>query len=1365
MKCKQFYHGGMPMNNRDKIMNVISYLISVKNLGLKSITDICEYEKVFWQKELLEDGCDIRTKKDNEQWIEINKSSGSVYDEFFKLYLKLQKSDEQLEIVFGYGFLLWGKSNKKIAHPLFTVKTELIFDRKDTKIILKPIKNKINLEVEILKGLDIKNIEHIMKIKTEMEKCNVDLCNVKHLEKFLKDIIECLDSSNMEYKKIEEDWVGISNLPIDNKPIFYSEPLVLIRKVNNRPWKKELIKMLDKVGKGEEIPPSIEALVDEGFSVNSNTYTDEWSKIADNLLFPLPYNKEQGEIVKRLSENFGVVVQGPPGTGKSHTIVNLICHLVAHGKRVLVTSQRENPLRLILNNVPENIRPLCMSLAGNELKSLNQLEYSIKKITESLHYDIYDLKKEWEDLEKDLKDCKSRQKSLYIKLKEEEEVENGNINYGGKAHKLLTIAKWLKETEVQYDWIEDSIDTSKRPPITDAKFSRLLYLISNTNKEEMMAFNQIGGFLYSIPNYNELLENIRIIIYIQSNYNYYKSNVKDWSISYNSEYDYDHITRLLENTKNFLKEIEGTWLKNVLNCVKKGEFTKAVFQQTILKCNYYIKKILSIKKELSGHAVEIPKDMDMFQLAEKMDIIYNQFKEKGKINKFFKIFHSDCQEILEKCSIDLKPIETKEQCKLVKLYIDQYSTEISLKNIWNSTMREYECEEIEKLDLNTLASLEDEINKIDIIANWNSKVKANIIIAMKKIAFLNELDWYSKETYDYLKKGLLSIKYISQYENLKADLSNLERIISNVKGFEEIVIAIKDLDIQLLSSSYKKITKLKENADNIREVQYLLQIIYEDCPILVDKLINDEDRLNMLTNYKKFSIAWLWKQLDTILKKAHRFRIEDIEKEINKEKENENKIVRECLSKKSWYNQIIKVEENQKRSLYSWMEAIKRVGKGKGKNSINYMKLAQKEMENFKDIAPVWIMPINKVIESFSLSQNMFDVVIIDESSQCDIFAISALFRAKKAVIVGDDNQISPEAIGVDSNKIQGLIDMYLKDIPNSEWFDMQTSLYSTALRIMPNRIMLKEHFRCVPEIIEFSNKLCYSGEVIPLRRSNIYENLGAPIKVVKVEGNRDLSKSINVKEAEALVNKIEECCLDERYNNMTMGVISLLGDAQCELIENLLKEKIGEKEIINRKLLCGNAYSFQGDERDVMFLSMVISNNVKFTALTKESDIRRFNVASSRARNQMWVFHSVDFKSLNEKCVRAKFLNYCMNFGKNNSNKSINLKSIFESQLQKDVYRAIKEKGYDVKPQVTMGKYKMDFVIDGLSNKIAIQCDGDKMDSENWEEKYQKKACLERVGWEFLTVNGSEFYRRPEETIKGLLEKIEKIKNKKGIA
>lgn len=410
-------------------------------------------------------------------------------------------------------------------------------------------------------------------------------------------------------------------------------------------------------------------------------------------------------------------------------------------------------------------------------------------------------------------------------------------------------------------------------------------------------------------------------------------------------------------------------------------------------------------------------------------------------------------------------------------------------------------------------------------------------------------------------------------------------------------------------------------------------------------------------------------------------------------------------------------------------------------------------------------MPINRVMENLKLTDNLFDVVIVDESSQSDISAITVLMRAKKAVIVGDEKQISPEAIGKDHAIVETLISTYLEDIPHAEWFDLKTSLYNTALRVFPSRLLLKEHFRCVPEIIGFSNELCYSNEIIPLRRIEEKEKVGPFIVMSKVIGGyKDKTKALNVLEAESIVNQIVKCCSNERYKNMTMGVISLLGDVQAELILNMLVEKLGMEEILRRRLICGDAYSFQGDERDVMFLSMVIANNAKFAALTKDSDIRRFNVAASRARNQMWLFHSVDLEDLSEKCVRYALLKYCIE--ENEPKKEIKSDNhLLLNDFEENIGRYIKENGYKITPKVKVGKYIIDFVVetdsslsasDENNKKIAVKCIGMTGDEDyDWQKQYEMQMCLERVGWEFYKIRASEFYRNPTIVMDRLIQKL----------
>ena len=139
-------------------------------------------------------------------------------------------------------------------------------------------------------------------------------------------------------------------------------------------------------------------------------------------------------------------------------------------------------------------------------------------------------------------------------------------------------------------------------------------------------------------------------------------------------------------------------------------------------------------------------------------------------------------------------------------------------------------------------------------------------------------------------------------------------------------------------------------------------------------------------------------------------------------------------------------------------------------------------------------------------------------------------------------------------------------------------------------------------------------------------------------------SNAINQREAEKMVEIISQCCSDDYYENKTMGVIILQGHAQDKLIEALLLKEIGAEEMENRKLICGDSYSFQGDERDIMFLSMVAAPNERIGPFVTEDAERRFNVAASRAKDQMWLFHTATISDLGTNCLRRKLLGHFTN-------------------------------------------------------------------------------------------------------------------------
>jgi very-short-patch-repair endonuclease len=208
-----------------------------------------------------------------------------------------------------------------------------------------------------------------------------------------------------------------------------------------------------------------------------------------------------------------------------------------------------------------------------------------------------------------------------------------------------------------------------------------------------------------------------------------------------------------------------------------------------------------------------------------------------------------------------------------------------------------------------------------------------------------------------------------------------------------------------------------------------------------------------------------------------------------------------------------------------------------------------------------------------------------------------------------------------------------------------------------------------------------------------------------------------------------------------------------------MLTNRIGAEEVERRCLICGDAYDFQGDERDIIFLSMVAAPNERIGALVKEADKRRFNVAASRARDQLWVFYSATLNDLNPECMRYKLLSYCI------ERKPVETpidETVFDSQFERDVYTNIKSRGYKVIPQYKVANYKIDLVVEGLKSRLAVECDGDEWHtSETFEKDFFRQRMLERCGWTFFRISGSEYYRDSEKTLKKLWPKLEALEIK----
>ena len=477
----------------------------------------------------------------------------------------------------------------------------------------------------------------------------------------------------------------------------------------------------------------------------------------------------------------------------------------------------------------------------------------------------------------------------------------------------------------------------------------------------------------------------------------------------------------------------------------------------------------------------------------------------------------------------------------------------------------------------------------------------------------------------------------------------------------------------------------------------------------------------------------------------------------------------EAAALRAWQHFFGRLSSKQSVALRSWREAVRAMGKGTGRSAklMRLRKEARKYMDQCRDAIPVWIMPRYLVAEMIDMAPERYDVVIVDEASQLGIQSLFLFYIAKQMVVVGDDQQISPAGVGIADEAIASLQHHFLDGVPNQHALSAQSSLYGNAKIRFNQNIVLREHFRCMPEIIQFSNDLCYASNGTPLDPLRAYpaDRLN-PIVVRHIPDGYRIGTQQNVQnppEADAIVAQIAACIDDPRYADRSMGVISLQGDAKAKLIEKKLLEKIQPEVIEERRLICGDANTFQGDERNVIFMSMVAAfdENRRIGVLSNEPARQRFNVAASRAQDQMWLFHSATLDVLSPYGMRHRLLSYMMDPGRAAADEE---EQQSDSKFERNVCDLISEKGFHVRTQVSVGdpanhRYRIDLVVEGMRGRLAVECDGDNWHGpERYEQDMARQRDLERAGWQFVRIRESDFYRDSSVAMKSVWDELYRL-------
>lgn len=401
------------------------------------------------------------------------------------------------------------------------------------------------------------------------------------------------------------------------------------------------------------------------------------------------------------------------------------------------------------------------------------------------------------------------------------------------------------------------------------------------------------------------------------------------------------------------------------------------------------------------------------------------------------------------------------------------------------------------------------------------------------------------------------------------------------------------------------------------------------------------------------------------------------------------------------------------------------------------------ETEDFKPLLeafPCWCVTTYAISGSLPMKPGMFDVAIIDEASQCDIAScFPILYRARKAVIVGDDKQL-PHLSFLEKAKEQSFLSQYgIPDKYQLMWRFRTNSMFDLADYYSMNSVMLDEHFRSLPPIIEFSNREFYGGRMRIMKKDTSSDKV---IEIVQVpDGKVDFDATRNLPEIEVLVKYLYDIIVEDERKNpdnpVSIGVISPFR-AQVEQLKVSISKVLSEHMIRKHQIEVGTAHTFQGDERDIILMSWAFANNSFPQSLVFLQKPNLFNVAVTRARYKVINFVSRDVKELPDGLFRhyTSYIEEYQNKLEAIKNCKID-ENIYKNSLEKTIAEQIRTLDHEVKAGTDIAGLSADLLVDG---KLVIEVDGMEDSIKPSVSATKKQAILERCGFDVKRVTYREW-------------------------
>ena len=1092
------------------------------------------------------------------------------------------------------------------------------------------------------------------------------------------------------------------------------------------------------------------------------------------LFFPLPANAEQAEIARRLEQNdvHGVVVQGPPGTGKTHTIANIIGHSMAMGRRVLVSAHTAEALSAIRDKLPAALRNLVIAVTHSDREGARQLEEAVSALADRVQaLNPAETRRQATELLLAIQRDDARLAAIEAELQAVARANLTELPWRGVPTLPQAIAAWRAAQGERHGWFTDRLDliAAHEPKFTEADLAQARLLRRQLGPDLRYRADDLPAGAAGLPTLSAVVAAHRTLRGVEARRRQeVEGNLPRPDLAAAAPGEAVDLLAWLDRLAAWRGACrEHRWLPAAWRALASGRPMGRLHGQTLRPLLQEATRLAERGEALGLQALELAEVAQAGRLGAALAKLAAGGKPFGRFGGFG---NGAVKQALEAARVAAAPPRgAADWGKLWELHVWRGAVPGFIAR-WNALAAQHgltrlpvgpALEPLYGLGrsagdmLALLTEARSRAERLRVIFPYGLEVEEAVLradVALVAAALRASLGDPKQAEADRTRAALRTAA-----ERSGGPLGAVLRQMADGLGAaaaDDATVAegwrAVQAEAERLAGQRNPMRRLARIAAMVRQSgapRWAARIAREP-PDVEDTLLPAD-----------WQDAWDWSRAGGLLARiANRAAVQRLTAEQARIVAVRERRLLEVIEHMTYLGLRRHMTDSVQAALRQFLAALARLPKTAGaKTAPRQRRILRDALQRCARAVPCWIMPEWRVAEQLPPELGSFDLVVIDEASQSNIMALPVVLRGRKLLIVGDDRQVSPSAVGIEDAAVNRLRATYLRGQPLAEQIDPATSLYELAGMMYPARVvMLREHFRCVEPIIRFSSRF-YGGRLLALRLPKPSERLDPPLVDILVEHGCRCG-DVNVAEAEMIVAEIKAIMADPALNaagKRSIGVISLHADKQARLITDRLLQAVGPEAMGAHRVMCGDAATFQGQERDIVFLSMV---HDRVTA-TKQSSRRyeqRYNVALSRARDRMVLVRSVTAADLSEGDIKLEVLRHFQT--PLDSGRTDDVLAACESAFERQVGARLIAAGYRVRAQVPAGGSRIDFVVEGEGDRrLAIALDGDTLHGpERWAAEVTRQQALERVGWSFWRCWASEWVADSDTVFADLLRTLD---------